>query len=197
MVNKVAALLAGSLLIAVGVNAFFVPFRLLDGGVLGIALVLNYVLRMNIGLSALLLSLPVFWLAWRRNRAYFYNSLQGMLVSSLAIDLLSGIAGGWMWAHRFGPLAGAIAGGLLVGTGAGLMLKYKTSTGGTDLLAQVLAEQFHLNVGLVIFFMDGAIITVGGFLLADDSLVLSLIAILAVAVATVMVVWMPSTMIKH
>lgn len=191
MVKKTAAVLAGSLLIAVGINVFFVPFRLLDGGVLGIALVLNYVLQLKVGLAVLMLSLPIFWMAWRRHRAYFFNSLHGMAVSSLTIDLLADVTSQWGSRLHFEPLAGAIVGGFLVGAGAGLMLKYNTSTGGTDLLAQVLAERFHLNVGLVIFLMDSIIIIVGGYLLAGDSLLLSMIAILAVAIATVMMVSPP------
>lgn len=197
MIRKGAAVLAGSLLIAIGINLFFVPFRLLDGGVMGIALVLNYVLRLKVGLVVLLLSLPIFWLAWRRHRDYFFNSIYGLLVSSLAIDLVSVVARDWTGQLRLGPLAGAIVGGFLVGAGAGLMLKYKTSTGGTDLLAQVLAERLHLNVGFVIFVMDTIIITVGGFMLAGDSLILSMIAILAVAIATVMTIWSPSASVKQ
>ncbi|MCY9026021.1 YitT family protein, partial [Priestia megaterium] len=45
------------------------------------------------------------------------------------------------------------------GTGVGLMLRYETSTGGTDLLAQLISKAFSLNIGMVILIIDGFIIT--------------------------------------
>ncbi|WP_048689420.1 YitT family protein, partial [Bacillus sp. 220_BSPC] len=50
-------------------------------------------------------------------------------------------------------------GGGLIGIGVGIMLRYEASTGGTDLLAQFISKAFSVNIGVVIFMIDGLIVT--------------------------------------
>jgi uncharacterized membrane-anchored protein YitT (DUF2179 family) len=64
------------------------------------------------------------------------------------------------------------------------MLRYETSTGGTDLLAQYLSLIVSLNVGVLIFIIDGIIICLGGLLLSAETFVLSILTITAGGVAT-------------
>lgn len=186
--RKLAAVFFGSLMVAMGINLFFVPNELMDGGMVGIALILNYIWDVKVGIALIVLSVPIFLWAWRRNRGFFYHSLNGMLISSLLIDVVAAFqqrvlepSFGPMTLH---PLAGAIGGGLLVGTGIGLMLRYQVSTGGTDLLAQFLSELLSMNVGVIILWMDVAVLFGGALLLSGETLLLSTIAVLAVAVST-------------
>lgn len=72
-----------------GDQFFLVPHKVLDGGVIGIALIANYVFDLHIGFVIILCSIPMFIAAWMLNREIFYNSLSGMLISSFVIDLLS------------------------------------------------------------------------------------------------------------
>lgn len=192
MRRRIAALFFGSLMVAVGINLCFVPYELMDGGLVGVALILNYMWEVKIGFAFVLLSIPIFIWAWKRNRTFFYHSLQGMLVSSILIDAVAMV-------HKrlivpvlgpvpFHPLAGAIGGGLLVGAGIGLMLRHRISTGGTDLLAQFLSELLAVNVGFIILWMDIAVVLAGALLLSGETLLLSTISILAVAVSTSLMV---------
>jgi uncharacterized membrane-anchored protein YitT (DUF2179 family) len=175
-------------MLAVGINLCFVPYELMDGGLVGVALILNYMWKVKVGFALILLSIPIFIWAWRRNRSFFYHSLHGMLVSSLLIDVVASV-------HErliepalgpvpFHPLASAIGGGLLVGAGIGLMLRHRISTGGTDLLAQFLSELLEINVGFIILWMDAVVVMAGALLLSGETLLLSIISILAVAVST-------------
>lgn len=196
MQHKIAAVFFGSLMLAVGINLCFIPYELMDGGLVGVALILNYLWQVKVGLALILLSVPIFILAWRWNRSFFYHSLHGMLISSLLIDVVAELrvrviepAFGPVSLH---PLVSAIGGGLLVGAGIGLMLRHQISTGGTDLLAQFLAEAFALNVGVIIFLMDVVVIFAGAMLLSGETLLLSTIAILAIAISTSLMAWQPS-----
>jgi len=193
--RKFAAVLAGSLLVAVGLNLFFVPYELMDGGLIGVALILNYLWRVKVGLAVILLSLPIFVWAWRRNRTFFYNSLHGMMISSLLIDIVASFYKKILLPTygpvSFHPLVSAIGGGLLVGTGIGLMLRHRISTGGTDLVAQFISEVTRVNVGMIILLMDVLVLLAGGLLLTEDTLLLSTIAILAVALSTSLMVAVP------
>lgn len=115
-VIKALAILTGSLLFSIGINAFLIPHELLDGGVIGLGLILHYLLEVRPGLMMILISIPIYLYAWFRYRSFFYNSLHGLLISSWMVDILSflrdigklpivpsAILGGdscWVW-HRF------------------------------------------------------------------------------------------------
>lgn len=181
---KIAALIAGSLLIAVGVNCFLMPFKVLDGGIIGIALIMNYVFKAQVGLMIIFCSIPIFALAWIYCRELVYNSLHGMLLSSYLIDLLEPFHYYFLYYVKLTPLISAVIGGLIVGAGIGIMLRYDTSTGGTDLLAQFLSRYVALNVGIIILLMDTVIVSFGGLLLSAETFVLSVITITVGGLAT-------------
>jgi uncharacterized membrane-anchored protein YitT (DUF2179 family) len=180
LLQKIIAVVAGSLLIGVGINAFLVPYHLLDGGIIGISLIIKYVWEYPPGLMIILLSIPLYLYAWFYFRLYFYNSLHGLLTSSFFIDFLHPLR---YWEHP--PIfLSSLIGGFLVGTGIGMMLQVETSTGGTDLLAQFISKATQLNVGVVIFVIDGIVILVGGYIIGANSLFYSAIAITAVGITT-------------
>ena len=172
MLQKALTIFIGSLLVAIGVNVFLVPFELLDGGGLGISLIIHYALDVKVGLTFLIVSIPIFMLAWKYYRSFFYHGIHGMLLSSLIIDLLYPL-------HEIGrelvtvPLVSAICGGIVIGTGIGIMLRHDISIGGTDLLAQMIARKLTINAGFVIFCVDILIVTIGSLVIPSIQLVLS------------------------
>jgi len=82
------------------------------------------------------------------------------------------------------PIVSAILGGLFVGSGIGLMLRYDTSIGGTDLLGQIIANYAKVNPGMIIFLIDFIIVFCGKFLITDSSLLLSVITVICVGTTT-------------
>lgn len=181
---RFAIILAGSLLVAVGTNFFLVPYKILDGGIIGIALIINYLSGAKIGLAIVLCSVPVFLLAWLKERDIFYNSVLGLLTSSILIELLGPLQYYFLYYFEFGSISSAIIGGFLMGTGLGLMLRFKASTGGTDLLAQFIKRYVRLNVGFIIFLTDFMIIGAGGILISKETFFHSILTIMAGGVAT-------------
>lgn len=181
---RFAIILTGSLLVAVGTNFFLVPYKILDGGIIGIALIINYLSGAKIGLAIVLCSVPVFLLAWVKERDIFYNSVLGLLASSFLIELLGPLQYYFLYYFEFGSISSAIIGGFLMGTGLGLMLRFKASTGGTDLLAQFIKRYVRLNVGFIIFLTDFMIIGAGGLLISKETFFHSILTIIAGGVAT-------------
>ncbi|MBT2681225.1 YitT family protein [Bacillus sp. ISL-35] len=173
MKGKLLAVLVGSLMLGVGVNGFLVPHHLLDGGMIGIGLIIHYFYGFPAGLTMNLLSLPLFLLAWILERKYFFHSLYGLLASSLFIDLFVPVKR----AIHLGILPSAFMGGILVGCGIGLMLRYETSTGGTDLFAQLIHKFFPLNVGILIFIIDGIVVLSGLKVIGMEKFIFSLLTI--------------------
>ncbi|MER2089301.1 MAG: YitT family protein [Sporosarcina sp.] len=185
--KKALTIFIGSLLVAIGVNVFLVPFELLDGGGLGISLIFHYAMDVKVGLTFLIVSIPIFLLAWKYYRSFFYHGIHGMLFSSLIIDLLYLL-------HIIGreivtiPLVSAICGGIVIGTGIGIMLRLDISIGGTDLLAQMIAKKLNVNAGFVIFCVDVLIVTTGSLLIPSIHLVLSFATVLSAGITASLIV---------
>lgn len=154
ILQKISAILIGSLLLGIGINGFLVPHHLLDGGITGIALIIHYYFGFPTGLCMFLLSIPLIIFAWFHERVYFFNSFVGLIVAAVLIDWLAPLN------TQFSPsiFSSVFFGGILIGVGEGLMLRYKTSTGGTDLLAQFISQAFSVNIGMIILLIDGLIV---------------------------------------
>jgi uncharacterized membrane-anchored protein YitT (DUF2179 family) len=180
MFERTIAIFLGSVLLGIGINGFIVPFHLLDGGMIGISLLVKYVWGYKVGLTIIILSIPIYLIAWKLERRYFINSIHGLLVSSLIIDLLSPLRG----MFSVSVMEGSVIGGLFIGTGIGWMLRHETSTGGTDLIALFLSRWFSINVGMVIFLIDAAVILAGLYVMGEGILFYSLVTILSVGFAT-------------
>ncbi|WP_137790614.1 YitT family protein [Bacillus sp. E(2018)] len=180
MFERTIAIFLGSVLLGIGINGFIVPFHLLDGGMIGISLLVKYVWGYKVGLTIIILSIPIYLIAWKLERRYFINSIHGLLVSSLIIDLLSPLRG----MFSVSVMEGSVIGGLFIGTGIGWMLRHETSTGGTDLIALFLSRWFSINVGMIIFLIDAAVILAGLYVMGEGILFYSLVTILSVGFAT-------------
>lgn len=178
--QKGIVLFIGSILIGSGLNGFIVPYHFIDGGIIGISLIAKYVWGFQAGLTIIILSIPIYCLAWVHFRTYFFNSLHGMLMSSFMIDFLSPLKS----AFHYPAAVSSIIGGLLIGTGIGIMLRYETSTGGTDLLAQFISLKTSINVGVIIFFIDGLVVLIGSQIINQKALLYSAVTIVVIGCAT-------------
>lgn len=185
--SRLAAILTGSLIFAVGIDFFLMPFKVLDGGLIGIALILQYKWGFRAGLSLILISMPIYTLVWFKNRSFFYNSLLGLFISSFLIDFLYPYHFYFTYYVKLSPMVSSIIGGILVGTGIGIMLKFQTSTGGADLIALLLSNILKLNVGIIIFVIDSFIIALGGLLISLETFLLSILAVAAIGFTTTLI----------
>ncbi|MDW0110289.1 YitT family protein [Sporosarcina aquimarina] len=192
IVQRVWVLLVGTLLLAIGLNGFLVPHGLMEGGALGISLIVHYVMGTKVGLTFLLISIPIFLLAWLTHRPFFYNGIHGMLISAIVIDMMAPLREIAFQLH-IAPLTSAAIGGLLIGIGTGIMMSYGISIGGTDLLAQLVAKGLKTNSGLIILLFDIMIVMIGSSLITEVSLLLSLVTVLCVGLAISVIVFRKTT----
>ena len=81
----------------------------------------------------------------------------GLIVVSVIIDWLEPLRTIFL----FSIFPSVLLGGVFIGIGEGIILRYRVSTGGTDLLAQIISKSFTLNIGLVILALEGFIVAVG------------------------------------
>ncbi|MGV3489601.1 MAG: YitT family protein [Tuberibacillus sp.] len=177
--KKALGLFLSSIILAIGLNGFLAPYHLLDGGVIGLGLIINYTTGIQTGLAILVLSLPIYILSLFIERSIFIKGIHGLLLSSLSIDALGPLQ------HLFHlpVMFSAMIGGILVGLGVGIMLKMGVSTGGLDLLALFISRITGWNVGVLIFIIDSIIILLG-YAVAGISISYSIITIVFVGLMT-------------
>lgn len=144
-------------LYAVGFNWCFDPNHLSVGGFTGVAQIINFFLpRVPIGMAVIVLNLPLFVLSWTKvGRHWLYATLYATLVSSGMIDLLAGV-----YTFRpMEPMLAAVYGGVIVGLGCGLMMRYSATTGGTELAARLLKLKLPgLSIGTLCLAIDAVVV---------------------------------------
>lgn len=145
------------LVYAVGFNWCFVPNNIAFGGITGVAQIINaFVPQAPIGVLIILFNIPLFLLSWRLLGGHLLiSSLYAMAVSSVAIDVLSGL-----YTFRpMEPLLACIYGGVILGVSLGFIFQQGATTGGTDLVARLLKlKMAWLPLGKLILGTDLVVI---------------------------------------
>lgn len=124
----------GSAIMAFGIASFLLPSQLSSGGVSGIATITYYLLNIPMGIMIMIINIPLFIFAgYRIGKEFFIKSLIGTVSLSLFIDILD----------KYPPITtdrflASIYGGAIIGIGTAIILKMNSSTGGTELVANLI-----------------------------------------------------------
>src|SRR5260221_9672344 len=141
-VFKVLVILACETLNAIAYRALIVPARLLSGGVVGSALLINQVLGWPIGLQTILYNIPIFLIGYRYlGRRFVLLSIWGVLAFSFLLDNLV------LPRTTHDPLLVAVFGGVVTGIADGIILRTGGSTGGLDIIGLIVSRRFGLSIG--------------------------------------------------
>lgn len=148
-------IIIGAFLMAVSTALFLLPNQLSTGGISGISTILYYSCNYPVGLTMLLINVPLFVIAMVKvNKRLFFKSILGTVLLSVFIDLLGNLSP--ITNDRF---LACIYGGIIMGIGTAIILKAGASTGGTDLLSYVIrAYNNKFKSSRVIIIADTIII---------------------------------------
>lgn len=146
----------GALLCAAAVDMFLAPNEVVAAGVTGIAQLTHYLWKWPIGTVTLVLNVPllVAGVKWGGGFKVLWRTIYAVTVMSLAIDLLTYAVP----AVKGDPLIYTLFGGLMDGVGVGLVLRARGTTGGTDIIAQLLYRYRRVNFGTVFLVSNTAIL---------------------------------------
>ena len=153
---EIIGTIIAAFIMAFAVSQFLLPNELSSGGFSGIATIGYYLFNLPMGRTILILNIPLFIFAiFKIGKIFFVKSIVGTVSLSIFIDLLD----------KFPPLTddkflACIYGGLITGIGTAILLKSKASTGGSDLLTNIIKKiNPKLEMGNVIVIIDSIIIT--------------------------------------
>ena len=172
-----AQILLGSLIAGASYPLFMTPNRIAPGGITGIATILNHLLQTPVGTVSLILNIPLFLIGFRAmGKVFVFRSLVTTLFFTLFIDLLP------LQPMTTDPLLGTLYGGVMLGTGLGLIMRGGATTGGSDMVARMVHKRFQfLSVGSFLFAIDFAVVTAAGFFIGTTEALYSLINIFLTA----------------
>jgi uncharacterized membrane-anchored protein YitT (DUF2179 family) len=165
-------IVVGSLLVAAGTNLFFVPNRVVSGGVTGVAIIGHYVVHTPVGLVVFLLNVPLLWLGWRfaGGMRFFVRTLVAVAVMSVAIDLSAPL----LSPPTSDRLLVICYGGLVDGLGMGLVFRGRGTTGGTDVLAQLAHRYLGIAVGQALLALNVVIFGAAAFVFGAEAVMVAL-----------------------
>lgn len=173
--KRYAQFCLGCLLVAISFNLFLAPNDLVPGGVSGFSVIINHLFGINksiiiLGLSLFLLILSYIFLGKNKTR----GSILGSLLFPLFVEITSNISG-IIQIDTSQLLLSAVFGGILYGFGAGIIFKAGFTTGGTDILNQIISKYAKVSMGKSMLICDGTIVLLSGIVFGPTKLMYSVI----------------------
>ena len=163
-----------SVLIAIGIYNFAVASEFPMTGFSGISMILYRLFGLPIGLTTVILNVPVAILCYKLlGRKFFLRSIRCLVISSLMIDYLAPL----LPIYEGSRMISALCTGVLGGLGYAIVYTQNSSTGGTDfIIMAVKALRPYLSLGKIAFLSDVGIILIGGLIFKDvDGIVYGMI----------------------
>ncbi|MFW5800155.1 MAG: YitT family protein, partial [Spirochaetota bacterium] len=163
-------LLLGSIIIGLSYVLFLAPNKITAGGVGGIAIILYHTVNIPIGWSIFIINIPLFLLGIKfLGKMYGIRTLVGIALSSFFVDLFDGkyFPIFELQAFKVDLIIAALFGGVMIGAGLGIMFRGKGSSGGSDIIAQIIGKYTSFTPGMAFMFMDIFVIIIAGLILGQ------------------------------
>ena len=180
-VKRHLQLLIGCLLIATSYNLFLVPNNIVAGGVAGFAIIINHLFNIDNSLiiligSIFLLILSYFLLGKEKTKA----TILGSLLFPICVNLTQNI-GNIIDIDTNQLLLISVFGGVVYGFGAGLIYKAGFTTGGTDIINQILSKYLKISMGNSMLYCDGTIVLLTAFVFGPTQFMYSIIILYVIS----------------
>lgn len=163
----------GCVIGAAAYPTFLDPGKIAPGGLTGVAMILKHLWGWDIGITSLLLNIPLFIVGYRAmGKVFAFRSLVATILFSLAIDLLP------LREIPVEPILGTLYGGILLGIGLGFILRGGATTGGTDMCARLVHKYLpFLSVGMFLFLIDCVVVVAAWIFIGSSEALYALICI--------------------
>lgn len=159
ILKKSFMIVCGTVILAIALDLFLIPANIAPGGMSGLSIVINHLTNIPVGVLVLALNIPIFlWSMRYFDYKFLLYSLFGMIVLSVSIDTFAFIR-----PVTNDLILSSVYGGALMGLGVGIVFRCGATTGGTEIIAQILKEHFpEFSVGKFVLIIDAIIVVVAG-----------------------------------
>lgn len=147
-------IIVGATLVGLSYNLFLLPSKLAAGGISGISTILYELYNLSPAYTQFLINIPIFVIGWLAlGKDFSWKTLLGTFWVPFIIWLSADIP-----YTITNPLLGALYGGIILGTGLGIVYKGNGSTGGTAAIAQIVKKFTGLSSGYSQLIVDGFVV---------------------------------------
>jgi uncharacterized membrane-anchored protein YitT (DUF2179 family) len=147
----------GLLVISVAWTAFLLPHQISGSGVSGIAAIVFYATGVPMGYTYFAINVVLILIALKiLGTGFGIKTIYGVVLSAIMLTVLQPLIPAAVVPEKF---MSAIIGGMLCGTGLGIIFTQGGSTGGTDIIAMVVTKYRNISPGRVILLCDVIIIS--------------------------------------
>lgn len=178
---RILGVAGGNAILAFGLSAFSIPNHFLVGGTTGIARVMDYFFQVDMSVTVGVMNGIMFLLGLAvMGRQFALTTIVSTLVFPLFLNQ-------FLRVEAFGHLTGdrllsALAGGLLIGLGLGLVMRLGGSTGGMDIPPLILNKKLRIPVALGMYCFDISILLVQMLFSNTEEILYGIISVLLTSV---------------
>ncbi len=168
-VKNLLFLTIGAIITAFALESFLVPNNIIDGGVIGISMIVSHITKLNLGLLILIINTPFIIMAFKKMGAKFVvQTVYANIILAVFLNLF----------HHYKVtgdlLLSTVFGGIILGVGVGVILKHEGSLDGTEMLSLVVARRFGCSVGEFIMGINVFIYLAAGKVFSWESAMYSI-----------------------
>jgi Uncharacterized conserved protein len=172
VLKKYSLLLIGALIAALGLEIFLVPNNIIDGGIVGISIIAGHLTKFPIGLFTFVLNLPFLFIGYKQiGKTFVITSLFSITAFSLFIIMLHPVP-----QLTEDVLLAAVFGGIILGVGVGLILRFGGSLDGTEIIAIIFCKGSLFSIGQIVMIFNVFIFSFAAIVLGWDRALYSMLA---------------------
>ncbi|WP_199615099.1 YitT family protein [Paenibacillus alkalitolerans] len=172
LLRRIFFLTLGAAFMAVGLEIFLVPNHIIDGGIVGISILVSHLSQVPLGVYLMLFNLPFLFLGYKQiGKTFSISTLYAVAIMSVGTWLLHPVP-----PITIDPLLAAVFGGIILGVGVGMVIRSGGSLDGTEIVAILFSKKSAFSVGEIVMFFNIFILASAGFVFGWDRAMYSLIA---------------------
>ncbi len=178
--RNIIFLLLGNFLLAFAVGFFLIPYNVLSGGVVGVAIVIKTVIPFPTEVIANFLVVSLFFIGWILLGKKF--ALQTVVSSFIYPIFLTAIVA-WIKPPNIEPIMASFYGGLVAGVGIGFVIRTGASTGGMDIPPLIIHKYTNISIATLILAVDICTVTLGLWAYDLETVLIGFISVFAASFA--------------
>lgn len=161
----------GAMIASFALECFLIPNTILDGGITGISIILSKVSIFPMSILIIILNIPFIYVGFKNmGKNFLIKAIYSMIIYSISLHLFSSIS-----EITDQILLATVYGGLLLGLGCGIVIRFGGCLDGTESIAIVISKEFPISVGQIILLINILIYTVAGIIFGIDRALYSLL----------------------
>ncbi|EJQ47607.1 UPF0750 membrane protein yqfU [Bacillus cereus BAG5X1-1] len=154
LIYRLVMIVFGAACAAVAIELFLMPNKIIDGGIIGISLILDYLTPniwwLSFSTLVVILNIPFMYSGYKQiGKTFMLSSAFGIVALAFIESTLHAIP-----PFTTEPILATVFGGLILGIGVGLVIRHGGSLDGTEIMGILLTKKLPFSVGEFVMFVN-------------------------------------------